>query len=58
MKWAKCLQCGGEVWFDAWVCLNGDVAGGPYSNTWCSTCGGEADYCVVTEDEEETNVND
>jgi len=46
-KWAKCDECGGEVWFDAWVDLNGEVAGGPYDNTFCEHCEGEATYTEV-----------
>jgi hypothetical protein len=48
-RWAKCCECGGEVVFDAWVDLNGDVCGGPYDNTFCETCEGEASYTVVDE---------
>ena len=50
MSWAKCNECGGEVWFDAWVDLNGELAGGPYDNTHCETCGGEASYTEVEGD--------
>ena len=46
-RWAKCKECGGEVWFDAWVDLSGNVAGGPYQNTFCEKCDGEASYTVV-----------
>ena len=49
-QWAKCDECGGEVWFDAWVDLNGQVAGGPYDTTFCSACEGEAFYTVVDGD--------
>jgi hypothetical protein len=49
-QWARCDECGGEVWFDAWVDLGGAVAGGPYDNTFCEECGGEARYTVVDSD--------
>ena len=52
MKRAVCDECGGDVWFDAWVDINGDVAGGPYDNTWCDTCEGEASYTEVEEDDD------
>jgi hypothetical protein len=48
-KWAKCKECGGEVFFDAWVDLNGELCGGPYDNTYCQVCEGEARYTVVDE---------
>ncbi len=38
------------MWFDAWVDLGGAVAGGPYDNTFCEECGGEARYTVVDSD--------
>lgn len=50
-RWAKCTECGGEVWFDAWVDLEGNVAGGPYDNTFCEQCDGEACYDIVEEEE-------
>lgn len=52
-RWAKCDECGGEVWFDAWVDLSGNVAGGPYDNTFCQACEGEASYTVVRDEGEE-----
>jgi hypothetical protein len=52
-KWAKCCECGGEVWFDAWADLEGDIAGGPYDNNKCSECEEEdVDYVEVEEDDE------
>lgn len=56
MAWAKCDECGGEVWFDAWVDFNGELAGGPYANTHCVECGGEASYTVV--DGEPPDISD
>jgi len=47
-RWARCCKCGNEVWFDAWVDLNGQLAGGPYSYTFCPTCEGKADYEIVS----------
>jgi hypothetical protein len=52
-RWAKCKECGGEVWFDAWVDLSGALAGGPYDNTFCQTCEGEASYEIVSTPEED-----
>lgn len=48
-KRAVCDACGGDVWFDAWVDIDGNLAGGPYDNTWCETCEGEASFEVVEE---------
>jgi hypothetical protein len=48
-KWAKCDECGGEVFFDAWVSLTGELCGGPYQNTYCQVCEGEALYTVTDE---------
>ena len=56
-KWAKCDECGGEVWFDAWVDLNGELACGPYQNTHCDTCEGEARYTVVDEPKPKEEIN-
>lgn len=47
MSWAKCNECGGEVWFDAWVDLEGNVCGGPYDTTHCEECDCEVDYVIV-----------
>jgi len=37
-KWAKCEECGGEVMFDAWVDVNGEVMQGPFDECRCSEC--------------------
>jgi len=52
-KRARFRECGDEVWFDAWVDLNGQLAGGPYDNTFCPTCEGEAAYEIVSIPKEE-----
>ena len=57
-KWAKCDECGGEVWFDAWVDLNGELAGGPYDNTFCETCEGEASYTEADGDPDDMEDDD
>jgi hypothetical protein len=46
-KSAKCRDCGGEVWFDAWADINGDVVG-TFDNNICSECDGhDVRYDVV-----------
>jgi hypothetical protein len=51
-EWARCCECGGEVWFDAWCDLSGEVAGGPYDSNKCSECEKEdGQYEIVSEDE-------
>jgi hypothetical protein len=43
------------VWFDAWVDLSGELAGGPYHNTFCEQCGGEASYEIVEEEDSDVS---
>ena len=36
-KWAKCDDCGSEVWFDAYATLDGEVIN-MFETAFCSKC--------------------
>lgn len=56
-KWAKCLECGGEVWFDAWADLDDNVVHSFDNNKCCKCDGKDVAYETVhgvPPDEDET----
>ena len=42
-QWARCCECSGEVWFDSWVTLSGEMVHA-FDDSHCDTCEGPVGY--------------